>query len=179
MTFPFPGTALSPQKRTSYPSQELKVKSPFYSMLTQSEHAVESNSRMVSSALIDGDAVDDVALAKIPKGPEGMLRGDAEHRGADANAGVEGDNFMVLQFLAKAVDEMNFRADGPLGASGGILNCFYNAFGRADLIGGLGDLEAAFRVGDDANARMLAADALDLLRPETLVHRAVAFSQNS
>src|SRR5260370_21458056 len=135
MTFPFPGTALSPQKRTSYPSQELKVKSPFYSMLTQSEHAVESNSRMVSSALIDGDAVDDVALAQILKGPEEMLRGDAEHRGADANAGVEGDNFMVLHFLTKAVGEMNFRAEGPLGASGGIRICFFRPSGSSDWTG--------------------------------------------
>src|SRR5467141_1805399 len=98
-------------------------------MLTQSEHAVESNSRVVSSALIDGDAVDDVAFAQIFERPEEMLRGDAEHRGADANAGIQGNDFVVLQFLAEAVDEVDFRAYGPLGARGRILNGFYNAFG--------------------------------------------------
>src|SRR5467141_1117023 len=147
-------------------------------MLTQSEHAVESNSRVVSSALIDGDAVDDVALDEIFERPQEMLGSDAEHRGADANAGIQGNDFVVFQFFAEAVDEVNFRTDGPLSARGRILDGFYNALGRADLIGGLGDLEAAFRVGDDANSGVLAADACDLLRREALVHGAVALPEN-
>src|SRR6266478_4428584 len=147
-------------------------------MLTQSEHAVESNSRVVSSALIDGDAVDDVAFAKIFERPQEMLGSDAEHRGADAIAGIQGNYFVVFQFFAEAVDEVNFRTDGPLSARGRILDGFYNALGRADLIGGLSDLEAAFRVGDDANSWVLAADARDLLGREALVHRAVALPEN-
>src|SRR6266436_5753575 len=107
-----------------------------------------------------------------------MLWRDAEHRGADTNAGIERDDFVIPQFLAEAVDEVDFRADGPLRASGRSFYGFDNAFCRADLIGGLGDLEAAFGMRDDANAGMLAAEALDLLRREALVHGAIALPED-
>jgi len=51
---------------------------------------------------------------------------------------------VVLHFLVEAVDEVDFCADGPLGAGGRGLDSLDDAFGRADLIGGLGDLETAF-----------------------------------
>ena len=69
-------------------------------MLAQSEHAVESNACMVASALVYGDAVDDVAFAEILERPEEVLRSNAEHRGANAHTGVERDDFVVSQFLA-------------------------------------------------------------------------------
>src|SRR5712692_985719 len=147
-------------------------------MLAQTEHAVEGNSRVVSSAFIDGDTVDDVAFGQILKRPEEMLGGDAEHGSADANARIERDDLVVFQFLAETVDEMNFRADGPLGAGGGSLDGFNNALGRTDLIGGLGDLEATFGMRDDANAGMFAPNALDLLRCEALVHGTIAFPED-
>src|SRR6266851_7050804 len=133
---------------------------------------------MVAGALVNGNAVNDVALAEVFEHPKEMLGSDAEHRRADANAGIERDDFVVLQFLAEAVDEVDLRADGPFGARGRSLDGFDDAFGGADLIGGLGDLEAAFRVRDDANTGMLAADALDLLRREALVHGAIALPED-
>src|SRR5882762_7144440 len=147
-------------------------------MLSQTQHAVEGNPGMVARALIDGDAVHYVALAQIFERPEEMLRSDTEHRRADANAGIERDDFVILQFLAETVDEVDFRADGPFGAGGRSLDGFDDALGRAGLIGGLGDLEAALGMRDDANARMLAADALDLLRRKALVHGTVAFPED-
>src|SRR6266704_512735 len=87
-------------------------------MLTQTQHAVEGNSRIVTSALIDRNAVDDVAFAEVFKRPKEMLRGNAEHRGADADAGIERDDFAVPEFLAEAVDEVDFRAHSPLRAGG-------------------------------------------------------------
>src|SRR6267378_2568653 len=170
MMIPIPGTVLRREKRAGW--------NLFYLMLAQTEHAVEGNSRMMASAFVNGDAVHNVALTQIFERPEEMLRGDAKHRGADANAGIERDNFVALQFLAEAVDKVNFGADGPFGACRGGLNCLDDAFSRADLVGGLGDLEAAFWVSDDANAGMLAADALHLLRRETLVYGAVALPEN-
>src|SRR6266404_761711 len=107
-----------------------------------------------------------------------MLRSDAKHRRANTNAGIERDDFVVPQYLAETVDEVNFRADGPFGAGGRSLDGFDDALGGADLIGGLGDLEAAFGMRDDANAGMLAADALDLLRREALVHGAIALPED-
>src|SRR5260370_38024356 len=77
------------RKTDRIPFSKLRVKSLSYLMLTQSEHAVESNPRVVSSAFVNRDTVHDVALAEIFERPEEMLRGDAEHRRANANAGVE------------------------------------------------------------------------------------------
>ncbi len=73
---------------------------------------------------------------------------------------------------------MDFRADSPFRASRRSFDCFDDALGRADFIGGLGDLEAALGMGDDANAGMLAANAGDLLRRKALVHGTVALPQN-
>src|SRR5260370_5564998 len=143
-------------------------------MLSQTQHAVESNPRVVAGALIDGDAVQDVALAQLFEHTEQMLRSDTKHRRPNADAGIERNDFVVRQFLAEAVDEMDFRADGPFGAGRRSLDGFDDALGRADLIGGLGNLEAAFGMRDDANAGMLAADARHPLRREARVHRAPA-----
>src|SRR5205814_511315 len=101
---------------------------------------------MVPSAFVDGDAIDDVALAKDFEHPEEVLRSDAKHRGTNTNAGIERDDFVVLQFLAEAVDEMDFRAHGPFGAGGRSLDGCDDALGRADLIGGLCDFEAALEL---------------------------------
>src|SRR5260370_5534307 len=147
-------------------------------MLTQTQHTVESNSRVVPSAFIDGNAVHDVAFAKVFERSKEMLRSDAKHGSADANTGVERDHFVVLKFVAEPVDEVNFRADSPLRAGRRSFDCFDDAFGRADFIGGLGNLKATFGMNDDANAGMLVADALDLLRGEALVHRTVAFPED-
>src|SRR2546423_298552 len=126
--------------------------------------------RMTASVLVNADTVNDVALTQILERPEKMLRSDTEHRGANADAGIERDDFVVLQFLAEAIDQVNFCAHGPLRANRRSQDGFDDTLGRADLIGGLGDLEAAFGMRDDANSRMLAADALDLVRGEAAGH---------
>src|SRR3981081_1788746 len=119
-------------------------------MLAQTQHTVESNPRMVASALVHGNAVNDIAFAEIFERPEEMLRGDTEHRRADANAGIERNDFVILQFLAEAVDEVDFRADCPHRAGWRSLDGLDDALGRTDLIGGLGALEAGFGMRDDA-----------------------------
>src|SRR5260370_24924 len=147
-------------------------------MLAQSEHAVVSNSSVVAGALVGRDAVDDVAFAEILKRPQRMLRGNAKNRCANGNGGIERDDSVVLKLLGEAIDEVNFRADSPLGAGWRSLDGFNDAFGGADLVSSLSDLKAAFGVSDDANARMFAADAVDLLRGEALVNGAIALPQN-
>jgi len=81
-------------------------------MLAQSEHAVEGQARVVTSALVNGDAVDDVALAEIFERPEEMLGSDAEHGRADADAVVKRHDRMVFQFFVEAIDKMDFSANG-------------------------------------------------------------------
>src|SRR5258708_7431283 len=147
-------------------------------MLAQTQDEVESNPRVVAGALVNGNTVDDVALTQIFERAEEMRRSNREQRGADADAGIERDDFVVPQFLAEAIDEVDFGADGPLGARGRSLDGFDDALGRADLIGGLRDFETAFGMRNDANAGMPAANALDLLRREALVHGAVTLPED-
>src|SRR5580693_9480727 len=147
-------------------------------MLAQSEHPVERNSRKVSRSFIDRNAVDDVAGDQVVQCPQKMLRGDAEHRGANAHAGIERHHFVIRKFLAEPIDQMNFGAHRPLRARRRCGDRLYDALGRADLVGGLGNLKAALRMNDYADARMLAAHAFDVAWGETLVDRAVALPQN-
>src|SRR3984957_16568811 len=147
-------------------------------MLAQSEHPVERNSRKVSGSFIDRNAVDDVAGDQVVQRPEKMLWGDAEHRGANAHAGIERHHFVIGQFLAEPIDQVNFGADRPLRARRRCGDGLDDAFSRADLVGGLSNLEAALRMNDYADARMLAAHAFDVARGETLVDGAVALPQN-
>src|ERR1035438_7667624 len=76
------------------------------------------------------------------------------------------------------MDQVDFGADCPLGTCGRFCKRFDDAFGRADLIRGLRYFETAFWVDDHANARMLAAHLLDMLRRKALVDRAVALPKN-
>jgi len=46
---------------------------------------------------------------------------------------------MVFQFFVEAIDKMDFSANGHRGAGGRSLDGFDDAFGRANLIGGLGN----------------------------------------
>src|SRR5438046_10706407 len=85
-------------------------------MLTETQHAVESNPRVVPSAFVNGNAVNDVTFAQVFEHPEEMLGGDAKHCRADANAGIERDDLVVLQFTSEAVDQENFGADARLRA---------------------------------------------------------------
>src|SRR5260370_3124486 len=103
-------------------------------MIAQTQHAVESHPRMGAGALVNGNMVDDVALAQIFERPEEMLRSNTEHRRADADAGIERDDFVVLQLLAEAVEEGNLRAHGPLDACGRSLDGFDGALRRAGVI---------------------------------------------
>src|SRR5258708_34234782 len=121
-------------------------------MLTQTQHAVESSPPIVARSFIDGNAVYNVAFAEVFERPEEMLRGDAKHGGADANTGIERDHFVVLQFLAEPVDEVYFRAHSPFRASRRSFDCFDDALGRADFIGGFGGPATAPGRVDGANA---------------------------
>src|ERR1700730_4401441 len=147
-------------------------------MLAQTQHAVESNSREMTRSFIDRDAINDVSGDQVFQRPEEMLRRDAEHRGANTHAGVQGHDFAVRHFFAEPVDEMNLGADSPLRTSRRGGDRLDDAFGRAGLVGGLCDLEAALGMDNDANAGMLAPNAFDVLRREALVDGTVSFPED-
>src|SRR5260370_9403834 len=149
MMIPFPGTVLRREQRAGWKLCNL--------MLAQTEHAVEGKPGMVASAFVDGDAVHNVALAQIFERPKEMLRGDPKHGGANANAGIERDDFMALQFLAEAVYEVNFGADGPFSASWGGLGGLDDPIPPAALICRLANLKAAFGGPADRHARITRA----------------------
>src|SRR4029077_10199730 len=104
-------------------------------MLPQTEHVVERHARVMASAFVHGDAVHDVSSSQIFERPEQMYGRDAEHCRTNADAGVERHYFAVSQLFAKTVDEVNLRADGPLGAGGRRSDGLDDAFGRADMVG--------------------------------------------
>src|ERR1700720_4035465 len=98
-----------------------------------------------------------------------MLGCNAKHRGAHAYAGIERHDFAVRHFLAKPIDQVNLRAYRPLRVRRRLRDSFDDAFGRADLVGGLGYFIAALRMHDYANTGVLAANALDVPRLEALM----------
>ena len=107
-----------------------------------------------------------------------MLRGDAEHGGADTYVGVNRNDLLVLERLPQAVDQVDFCAHGPFRNRACRLDRLDNALGRPDLVGSLSDLKTGFGVNDHAYAGMLATGAGNLLRRKALVHRPVALPEN-
>src|SRR5215472_11141042 len=76
------------------------------------EHAVKGYPGPVLDVVFNFDLVDHVAFDQVFEGPAEVLRGDAEHGGAEATGVVEGDHPLPLfrEFSAHAVDEVYFRA---------------------------------------------------------------------
>src|SRR5215469_10660301 len=150
------------------------------SRLGDFEHAVKGYPGPVFDVVFYLDLVDHVAFDQVFEGPAEVLRGDAEHGGAEATGVVEGDHPLPLfrEFSAHAVDEVYFRAHREHCSFRGLADHLQQAFGRADPVGFLADFPAAFRMNDDADAGIPGADVVDVLREETLVDRAVAFPQN-
>jgi hypothetical protein len=64
-------------------------------MLAQTEHTVESHAREMARPLIHRDLVDHVPGGQILEGPQQVLRRNAKHRGANANAGIQRDDFAI------------------------------------------------------------------------------------
>src|SRR5208283_3541125 len=77
-------------------------------------HAVQSHSRPALHVRPHLDAVDHAALDKIFQSPGQVLRGDAEHGGAETAGIVEGDDPLALcgEAAGHAVDQVNLSADG-------------------------------------------------------------------
>src|SRR2546423_2896541 len=148
-------------------------------MLTQTQHTVESNARELACTFVDGNAVDGISSGEVVQRPEEMLGGNAEHRGADTNAGIQGHNFAVGKLLSHAIYEVDFGPDGPLGTWLGFRNGLEDALGRADLVSSLRYLEAALGMGNHADPGMIAPHFFDVLRLEALVDGAVSLPQNN
>src|ERR1700756_2054215 len=107
-----------------------------------------------------------------------MLGCDAKHRGAYADARIKGHDAVVRHFFAEPLHEVNLGADGPLRARWGLRDDFNDAFGRADLVGGLRHFVAALRMHNYANARIRAAKPLHVLWLEALMDGSVPLPQN-
>src|SRR6266852_5850112 len=103
-----------------------------------------------------------------------MLGCDAKHRGAHADARIKGHDPVVGHFSAKPIHEVNLRGYRPLRAGRRLRDGFNDAFGRADLVGGLRNFVAALRMRNYTNTRIRAANSLDMLWLGALMDRAVA-----
>src|SRR5690242_8742762 len=67
--------------------QKLRIE-PYRRMLTQTQHAVEGNTREMAGTLVDRDAVYHISGGEIVQRPKEMLGSDAKHGGANANTGI-------------------------------------------------------------------------------------------
>src|SRR5260370_5642849 len=107
-----------------------------------------------------------------------MMGCDAKHRGAHAYAGIKRDDPVVRHFFAEPIHQVDLGADGPWRGGGGFRGPLKNAFGRADFVGCLRHIEAALRMHNYANARIRAANSVDVLWLEALMDGAVPLPQN-
>lgn len=108
-----------------------------------SEHAVEGeDGEFLSFGMHGDDIVDDWLVvfgglsvgsegAKAVKDPEHVGLVDAVHGGAEALAvGEHGDFYAaILVKIRQSVDEVDFGADGPACAGGGVLDCVDDELG--------------------------------------------------
>src|SRR5215467_13379617 len=147
-------------------------------MLAQSKHAVEGCTGIFSGTFLHRYLVDHAAFGEVLERPQQVQRRDAEHGRAYADTGVEGDYLVIPQFLGKPVYQVNFGSYRPGRTGFGGSHRANDPFGRTDLVGGLRDLETAFRMNDDPDTRVLPADPFDVRRGEALMHRAVALPQD-
>ena len=89
--------------------------------------------------------------------------------------------FLLLrsEFLAHAVDQMNFRAYGEHADPGRrVCDHLDQAFGGADAIGFLANFPAAFRMHNHLDAGILGANVVHMLGQKALMHRAMSLPQN-
>src|SRR5579885_3917472 len=103
---------------------------------------------------------------------------DAVHGRAGADDRIEAEDELVGMLLGQALDQVDLRANGPLAASGGLLNLLNDVFGRAVEIGGGHDLLATLGMNQDLDAGIFRAGLLDLLEIEAHMRRAVALPEN-
>jgi len=131
-------------------------------------------------APFDLDLVDDAALDEVFQRPGQMLRADAIHGCAEAAGVIQRDDLFALRgkALGEAVDEMDFGTDGEHRTCRGVLDELDEALGRAEGVGLLADLPAAFGMDDDLNAGILGADLIDVAGQEALMDGAVAFPED-
>src|SRR3989304_3376680 len=77
------------------------------------------------------DAVHHPPGHQVLQHPAEVLRGDAEHGGADADVGVERNHELVRVLLGQAVHQVNLGGPRPLGARRARGYLLDDAFGRA------------------------------------------------
>src|SRR5215475_598262 len=73
---------------------------------------------------------------------------------------------------------MDFGADCPRRAGGAVLDLPDDVLRRSGVVGGLDDVPRHLGMDDDADARMLRAEILDLTDGEPRVDRAMSLPQN-
>ena len=144
------------------------------------EHSIKRNPRPVLNIVFHFDLIDDVAFGQIFKRPAKMLRRDAEHGRAEATGIVQRDDLLSFgsEFLAHAVDQMDFRAHRKHRSGRRVADHLEQAFGGPNPIRFLTHFPAAFRMNNHLNSWIFRPDVIHVLRKKALVYRAMAFPQD-
>ena len=140
------------------------------------QHAVKRHPRPVLDIIFHFDLIDDVAFRQIFQCPAQMLRRDAEHGGAEATGIVERDDLLPFrsEFLAHAIDQVDFRTHGKHGSGRRVADHLEQAFGGPNPVRFLAHFPAALGMNNDPNSRIFRANIIDVLGKKALVYRAVA-----
>ena len=103
---------------------------------------------------------------------------NAIHRGAWTDHGIQAEDTLVRVLVAKAVDHVDFGADGPRRAGRRAFDRLANEFGRAVAVGRIDDFAHALRVDHDVHVWIVAPGVFDLSDRETGVDGAVALPED-
>src|SRR6185437_13381840 len=133
------------------------------------QHSIQRYARPVLHVIANFDPVHDVAIHQVLQRPAQVLRGNSEHRGAQAAGVVQSDDFLPFrrELLAHAVDQVNFGADRKRGSCRRLTDHLQQAFGRAYAIRLLAPSPAALRMHNHANAGILRAHVVHMLRQKS------------
>src|SRR5262245_31087369 len=141
--------------------------------LADGQHAIESNFRPVLPVVGNDDPVVDDAVDEAFERPQQMIGRYAEHRRAEAAELIEREDGALRRDLTgKSIDEMDFRSDGPYRTGGTAGHRLDDRLGRTGIVRRLDHVPRHFRMHDDADARMLRADLINLPDRESRVDRA-------
>ena len=128
--------------------------------------------------VVDGDAVDDATVDQVFERPHEVGQVNAVHRRAEAHVAVEEHHRLVRMAQGEAAYEVEFGADRPCAARGGVGDGLDDELRRPDEVGLLDHLVAALRVHEHLNAGHALAHVVDALGGEAAVHGAMATPQD-
>ena len=130
------------------------------------EHALQGDGGEVFGFGINFDLVDNAAGNEFVEAPEEMFEVDAVHGGAEALDSGERTDGLVGMAVSQSAYQVDFGANGPVAAGGGVVDRLDDEFGAAGEVGVLNHFPGAFGVDENFAGRIGSVDVIALLGGE-------------